>query len=321
MCADHFYTWGLLHGAALASRRDAKLREIVLDAVRLLSEGEHSAKRALACANLAETAGDLSAATRYATVAFEQAHGDREVLAEVEWVLERARGLAALVSRLNQSLASIDTRLVALNMAGWSLDEPGSNPRRSTWHDGEGDTLVLSVGTLGGADTSDVGALRMYCRQLAESHSAGLVEANVVQSRVGLTAQLIHKKLVGTAFTFTGVQIIPLPKASLTWTVVAVERGTTGVREAVLTIQLMKQGRLTVQEYSESWAQDPYDATYRGVDRSTLRYISDDPSYDGQFPTHPLSKVRRLLRELSRRPDLGRVVPDPLTLPNGLANS
>src|SRR5215472_17314879 len=113
--ADHFYTWGLLHGAALASRRDSKLREDVLDAVRSLSGGKHPAKRALACTNLAEIAGDLPAATQFATAALERSQGDAELLVEVEWVMERARGLAALVSRLNQPLTSMDTRRVALN--------------------------------------------------------------------------------------------------------------------------------------------------------------------------------------------------------------
>jgi len=40
---------------------------------------------------------------------------------------------------------------------------------------------------------------------------------------------------------------------------------------------------------------DPYDADYRGVDGSVLRFVSDDECYDDGFPDHPLSKVRRLL--------------------------
>jgi hypothetical protein len=81
---------------------------------------------------------------------------------------------------------------------------------------------------------------------------------------------------------------------------VAGEHGTTGIREAVITAGLMEEGKLTVESYKASWAQDPYDSTYCGVDRSTLRYMSDDETYDPQFPQHPLSKVRRELHRLAR---------------------
>ena len=51
-------------------------------------------------------------------------------------------------------------------------------------------------------------------------------------------------------------------------------------------------------QYEQSWAADPYDPAYRGVDRTVLRFMSDDPLYDEQFPEHPLSKLRRLLPRL-----------------------
>jgi hypothetical protein len=128
-----------------------------------------------------------------------------------------------------------------------------------------------------------------------------------VLGQLGPVVQFIYKKLEKPAFTFTGVQMIHLPMASLIWSVDAREKGTTGVREAVMTASLVNGGQLTRKRYEESWACDPYDPLYQGVDRSTLRYMSDDPGYDTLFPTHPLTQVRRVLRELSRRSDLGGV--------------
>jgi hypothetical protein len=84
----------------------------------------------------------------------------------------------------------------------------------------------------------------------------------------------------------------------LVWTVVAGEHGMTGVREAVITAELMNAGALTIASYQQSWAQDPYDPAYTGVDRSVLRFMSDDRKYDERFPAHPLSKVRRVLAVL-----------------------
>ena len=69
----------------------------------------------------------------------------------------------------------------------------------------------------------------------------------------------------------------------------------TGVREAIVTVELMETGQLTVESYESSWARDPYDPSYRGVDRSVLRFVSDDDCYDDRIPDHPLSKVRRVL--------------------------
>jgi hypothetical protein len=80
--------------------------------------------------------------------------------------------------------------------------------------------------------------------------------------------------------------------------VVCREFGTTGVREAVVTSELIAQGRLDMKEYERIFARDPYDPGYDGVDRSVLRFMSDDETYDSRSPDHPLSKGRRILRAL-----------------------
>jgi hypothetical protein len=60
----------------------------------------------------------------------------------------------------------------------------------------------------------------------------------------------------------------------------------------------MNAGLLTLEDYQRSWAADPYEPAYAGVERSVLRSISDDPKYDERFPEHPLSIVRRVLAGL-----------------------
>ena len=305
MPADHFYTWGLLHGAALASRQDATLRQEVVTALDSLCQAEHSARRALACASLAALAGDLSASYRAAHDALNCTDVDSEVAAEAVWLLHYARDVDTLVTRLDQPSSLIDTRRALINATGWFPDKGISRLDRSTWHDIDQDTITLSVAAaLDDTITADVEALRRYCRQIAEDHNAGLVEASVILGQLGPGVQMIYKQLEMPAFTFTGMQIVPLPQASLIWSVVAREKGMTGIREAVVTSSLFSQGRLTPELYEESWAGDPYQPDYQRVDRSVLRYMSDDASYDTQFPTHPLSKVRRVLRELSRESDL-----------------
>jgi hypothetical protein len=92
--------------------------------------------------------------------------------------------------------------------------------------------------------------------------------------------------------------LLPAEDQWLVCTVVDMERGTTGIREAVVTAQMMEAGELTIEAYEESWARDPYDPLYGGDDRSGLRYLSDDERYDSQFPGHPLSNVRNTLKAL-----------------------
>jgi len=100
------------------------------------------------------------------------------------------------------------------------------------------------------------------------------------------------------AYIYTGILLLFTEAGPLVWTIVAGECGTTGVREAVVTSQLLSDGRLTIDGYKQFWAQDPYDPGYHGVDHSVLRFISDDECYDDGFPDHPLSRIRKVLAAL-----------------------
>jgi hypothetical protein len=130
------------------------------------------------------------------------------------------------------------------------------------------------------ASISDDIALQRHCRAIAEGRGAGLVEAKVVAGVHGRGYMLVHKKLQRPAFTFMGMLVVPGTKGSWVWAVMSGERGTTGVREAIVTGEMLEAGTLTLESYETSWAQDPYDPQYRGVDRSTLRYMSDAEEHD-----------------------------------------
>ena len=103
------------------------------------------------------------------------------------------------------------------------------------------------------------------------------------------------------AFVFTGMVWAPHEDGWLLWTIVDGEHGVTGTREAQITAELFNSGALTIEKYESTWARDPYYAEYDGVDRSTLRYMSDDEQYDERFPTHPLTHVRRVLNAITDR--------------------
>jgi hypothetical protein len=195
------------------------------------------------------------------------------------------------------SLADVDVRI-----PGWE-EAPGPKGMRGWRHpSGAALTLTFAVGELSMPSPANITILRVQCRKAAEQAGAGLIEADVVPTARGLCGRLIYKRLRKPAFVFTGMTWIPHKDGWFVWTMVEGEHGTTGVREAVVTAELLKAGALTLESYQASWAHDPYSAEYDGVDRSTLRYMSDDEKYDVRFPDHPLSHVRRVLGELITQP-------------------
>jgi hypothetical protein len=170
---------------------------------------------------------------------------------------------------------------------------------RKWHHHPSGATLTLATATRFDIPwLSHLGSLRDSFRRIAEGNGAALVEADVVQSPYGPSAQMIYKKPQGMGFLFTGMLLLPADDQWLVCTVVDAEKGMTGVREAVITAQLMEAGQLTIENYQESWARDPYDPEHSESDRRGLRYLSDDECYDSQFPEHPLSNIRNVLKAL-----------------------
>lgn len=187
-------------------------------------------------------------------------------------------------------------RNVRLDLPGWTEATPEKGMR--VWWDAFGSALMLA-----GADASalfelrtDAAELQRKARAVAESQSAGLIEVSSSGSAHGDLVRLIYKRLNRPACVFTGMAL--LPARSHVWTVIAGERGVSGIREAVITGELIDSGRMTVEGYQRDWARDPYDPDYQGVERSVLRFMSDDESYDARFPDHPLSRVREVLRSL-----------------------
>ena len=187
-------------------------------------------------------------------------------------------------------------RRVRLALPGWSEGTPAEGMR--IWRDIDDDFLSLAISSepFRHADGADETKIRRWCRGLARSNGGGLIEACAANGGI----KLIFKQLKMPAYVYSGMLITHIREVWLMWTMIAGERGTTGVREAVVAATLMNEGKLSPGEYELHWAQDPYEPSYRGVDISVLLFMSDDESYDQQFPQHPLSKVRRMLATLSK---------------------
>ena len=86
--------------------------------------------------------------------------------------------------------------------------------------------------------------------------------------------------------------------------------GSTGGPEATITAEMFNDGRLTVEQYQRTWAADPYEPFLAGVDRRACGTSQTTSNSTREFPDHPLSRVRVVLREL-----LTNVFADPALFP------
>lgn len=187
-------------------------------------------------------------------------------------------------------------RSARLTLPGWNEDPPRKGQRG--WRNSDNEALVLSALSRPNPslEKGDELEVRRWAREFAQSRGGGLIEVRAAAGEF----RFIIKQLKMPAYYYTGMLITCVKGVWPCWTTTACELGTTGVREAVVTATLMNEGKLLPEEYELRWSQDPYEPAYRGVDRSVLRFMSDDESYDQQFPQHPLSKVRRMLAMLSK---------------------
>jgi hypothetical protein len=179
-------------------------------------------------------------------------------------------------------------------MIGFREEAPQGGMR--VWRNAAGDVLTLRVQSLGGSFGSSEDETRNLARSIAERAQAGLVEAG--RSDDGARAWLIYKKRNVMGYYFTGMLFDFSLFLDRIWTTIAGEHGTTGVREAMVTQELLAAGEMTLDDYETKFSGDPYDPSYAGVERRLLRFLSDDARYDARFPDHPLTKVRALVQAL-----------------------
>ena len=140
--------------------------------------------------------------------------------------------------------------------------------------------------------------LRRFYRLLVIQAGSGLVELDVV-ALDGLPSirQIVKQPQAGGGMTYVGSYTIPRRSFSYVAKIQCEERGTTGLREAAVLDQALAQGRVAVskEEGMTGWAADPYDPDFQA---DILRNQAEDERYDADFPDHPLSRLRRGLKDV-----------------------
>lgn len=203
-----------------------------------------------------------------------------------------------LFSRLFSKTPDISEKLTAqslhFDLSGWREEE--NSAKKMVWMNECGE--VLSVNVVKGPfdwPSYDRKALIDEVRALAKSRGGGIISADVVTVAGVPAVKLIYKREQRPAYIYSGMLLFPYEDVYFVLMVVFGEHGTTGVREAVVTSQLLDEGKITVKTYPQLWFRDPYDPEYKDV---VLCSLSDDEKYDHSFPDHPLSRMRQKLLNL-----------------------
>lgn len=184
---------------------------------------------------------------------------------------------------------------VAFDTTGWTLEEASEAARR--WCDAAGDALSLDRFALPpdlAAPLDRLDPIRAQLRRMIADVGGGLVEVELGRwGDLACLRSIVKVPQRPHGMTYVGSFTLPLRDLSYVLKVQCVERGMTGLRDAIV----FGQHSLPIgaDGTPEGWMADPYDPTFRlGVRRN----LADDPRWDAQFPDHPLSRARRHLARL-----------------------
>ena len=207
-------------------------------------------------------------------------------------------------------------RAIQFDTGGWrSVGAPGDVLE---WRDALGNRLRVCFQSRPAehlAEPLGIGSLRAFCRRRAAAGGGAIVSVETVDIAGIQCLKVIDKYERRPAYDYEGAITIPLANSHFAIVMDASEHGTTGVREAVVTSQLLMRGELDLSGLTAGeskpvpipgWFRDPYDPGYDG---RVLHSLSDDARLDALFPDHPLSRIRSCLARIQRTMEFDASMP------------
>lgn len=146
----------------------------------------------------------------------------------------------------------------------------------------------------------DVNALRYFLRDSLQPVSGGLIEVNVGELKGLDFVKFIFKvsQGLGQGIRYQGVLTFPFENCSYVVKLQGEELGITGVRDSTIFLkESQKESRIrTMGKGPGEWFRDPYHPT---LTDGILMNLSEQEKYDVDHPTHPLSRIRTLLKRIA----------------------
>ncbi|WP_419494179.1 hypothetical protein [Chryseobacterium bernardetii] len=141
----------------------------------------------------------------------------------------------------------------------------------------------------------DLDYLKKFYRNIAASSNGGVIETDIINlHNIPCVKTIIKIPQQETGMAYIASITIPFENCSYVVKIQADEIGITGMRDALILDRLHKAGEVEIEEENiKNWFEDPYDPDFR---QGTLMNQSELEKYDPEFPEHPLSVARSLIR-------------------------
>lgn len=189
----------------------------------------------------------------------------------------------------------------------FGLQQEEDNTFHQQWIS-EDESLILSVNYFDIAPDlatlNDIKTVRDNYRDLLVEAEGGLVQVDYIDLKGYPAVKSIFKlPQQSKGVVYVGSITIPFAEHSYVIKVQAAEVGVTGMRDSAISMKLVNNGEIEIGENGFiGWFADPYEP---GVSAGLLMNKSEDEKYDTQFPNHPLSLVRNMLRQTEAEIVLG----------------
>lgn len=144
----------------------------------------------------------------------------------------------------------------------------------------------------------DLDYLKKFYRNIAAASNGGIIETDIINlHNIPCVKTIIKIPQQETGMAYIASITIPFENCSYVVKIQADEIGITGMRDALILDRLHKAGEVEIEEENiKNWFEDPYDPDFR---QGTLMNQSELEKYDPEFPEHPLSVARSLIRSTS----------------------
>lgn len=187
---------------------------------------------------------------------------------------------------------------ITLDETGWNLREENSEIK--VWDNNAGDILSINFFNKQPdipVSLSQITDLRNFYRKMVVEAGAGIIKVDSIDLRNLAAVECIFKiPMQPAGMIYVGSFTIPFRDKSYVVKLQCPERGVTGMRDTTVFASFATFGE-DEEDFNpfKGWAKDPYDET---VTTGALMNLSEDEKYDEKFPEHPLSRLRKYLRQI-----------------------
>ena len=187
---------------------------------------------------------------------------------------------------------------IKLPELGWVEGDTTKSIKK--WGDVDG-TMAISLNFFEGepdiSSLKTIDGLRQYYRDTIFSAKGAIIEVELIELHgVQCIRTVLKFPQEPSGSTYLTSLIIPFAMCSYVVKIQAPELDLSGMRDEFMIKKLLREEVIskTANGYS-NWSFDPYKPDFMGPN---LMHRSDEAKWDVRFPSHPLTKSRKLMAEI-----------------------